>query len=32
MDWTDLVRNTENWRALVEAVMNFRVQCMRGIS
>jgi len=25
MDWIDLAQNTEGWRALLIAVMNFRI-------
>jgi CRISPR/Cas system-associated protein Cas7 (RAMP superfamily) len=32
MDWIYLVQDRERWSALVDAVMNLRVQKARGIS
>jgi len=32
MDWIDVVQDRDIWRALVNPVMNHRVQKMRGIS
>jgi hypothetical protein len=32
MDWIDLAQNKDGWRALVNAVMNFGVHAMWGIS
>ena len=30
MDWIDLAENMDGWRAVLNAVMNFRVHKMRG--
>jgi hypothetical protein len=32
MDWIELAHNRCRWRALINAVMNFRVHKMSGIS
>ena len=32
MDWIDLAQDKNMWRALVDEVMNLRVQQTRGIS
>jgi hypothetical protein len=32
MDWIELVQDMNSWQALVDAVMNLRIQKMRGIS
>ena len=30
LDWIDLVRNRDSWRAIVDMVMNFRILCIVG--
>ena len=32
MDWIDVAQDKDRWRANVNAVMNLRVQKMRGVS